>query len=278
MQQQISNEIVWFQFERFARQGALITHGIFSRKGGVSQAPFAALNAGPAVKDDPAALSENYARIRGTLPGQPLLVSARPAQGADVIEVTEEMLGEREGPALILPHRVDALITRVRGIGLFWAVADCSPVLVVDPVHEAIAMVHAGWRGTSRAIIVDAIQRMRDLYDSHPADLFVGVGPTIGPCCYEVDEHVQNAFDAHSIAGAHVRFSTLMVPDSTDGSRTSLRLDIARSNQAQLLSIGVPEEQIELSGFCTGCQPDLFFSHRMEGGRTGRYAAVLALR
>lgn len=277
MQQQISNKIVWFQFERFAKQGALITHGIFARKGGISQAPFAALNAGPTVKDDPAALSENYARIRVTLPGHPLLVSARPAQGADMIEVTEEMLGEREGPALILPNQVDALMTRVRGIGLFWAVADCSPVLVVDPVHEAIAMVHAGWRGTSRAIIVDAIQRMRELYDSHPADLFVGVGPTIGPCCYEVDEKVQNAFAAHPIASAHARFTTLRVPDSTGSSRSSLRLDLAASNQAQIRSIGVPEEQIELSGFCTGCQRDLFFSHRMEGGRTGRYAAVLAL-
>ena len=277
MQQHINSEIVWFQFELFAQLGPRISHGIFARKGGVSHPPFASLNAGPTVNDHSADLIENYRRIRATLPGHPLLVSAIPAQGTDMIEITDQMLGDHEGPALILPERIDALMTRLRGVGLFWAVADCSPMLVVDPVHEAIAMVHAGWRGTSRAIVVDAIHRMGQLYGSRPADLFVGIGPTIGPCCYEVDEKVQAAFDSHPIAGMHARFSKLMVPDQVDTLGASLRLDLAASNQAQLLSIGIPQKQIELSGFCTGCHRDLFFSNRMEGGRTGRYAAVLAL-
>lgn len=277
MKQHINNEIAWFQFKLFAHLSMVTSHGIFARKGGVSHPPFASLNAGPTVNDHLDDLTENYRRIRATLPGHPLLVSAIPAQGTDMLEITEEMLSNPEGPALILPERIDAMITRVHGIGLFWAVADCSPMLVVDPVHEAIAMVHAGWRGTSRAIVANAIQRMGELYGSRPTDLLVGIGPTIGPCCYEVDEKVQTAFESHPIASTHAHFSHAMVLDQAGSTRASLRLDIAASNQAQLVSIGVPQEHIELSGFCTGCHRDLFFSNRIEEGRTGRNAAVLSL-
>ncbi len=277
MQQQTTNDIVWFQFNLFKQFDGLITHGVFARQGGVSRPPFATLNAGPTVADDPAALMENYARIRATLPGHPRLFSAIPGHDTNMLEVTDACLDDQQTPALIVRKDLDGLLTRKRGIGLFWAVADCTTMLMLDPVHEAIGMIHAGWRGTSQAIAVKAIHMLEDLYGTHPSDLYVGVGPTIGACCYEVDEKVRAAFEANPIAREHARFTTLQATNRVGDTSTSLRLDIAASNQAQLLATGVPADHIEMSGICTGDRRDLFYSNRMENSNTGRFAVVLAL-
>lgn len=278
MEQHMHDGITWFQFDIFKGLDDVVTHGIFTRKGGVSQPPFASLNAGPTVADDPTSLYENYRRIRASLPGHPRLVSAIPGQGIEMIEITANMLDEEHMQPYIMPKHLDGLITRVRGIGLFWAVADCTVMLAVDPTHRAIAAIHAGWRGTSQAIMVRAIERMGNLYGTLPTDLYIGLSPSIGPCCYEVDERVRDAFQAHPIAAKHAAFSTISAVHRDNVPYTSLRLDIAASNYAQLLAIGVPRERIELSDMCTGCHRDLFFSNRMEGGNTGRFATVLGLR
>ena len=277
MEQHITNDIVWFQFDLFKQFEGLISHGVFARKGGVSQPPFATLNAGPTVADDPAALMENYARIRATLPGHHRLFGAIPGHGTDILEVTQAYLDDQETPAIILRRDLDGLLTRMRGIGLFWAVADCTTMLMVDPVHQAIAVIHAGWRGTSQAIAVKAIHMMEDTYGTRPADLCIGIGPTIGACCYEVNEKVRAAFEAHPIAREHAHFTTIQATNSAGEAYTSLRLDIAASNCAQLVAAGVPDDHIELSGICTGDRRDLFFSNRMENSNTGRFAVVLAL-
>ena len=277
MQEHTKDEIIWFQFRIFKQFDGLITHGVFARKGGVSQPPFATLNAGPTVADDPAALMENYARIRATLPGHPRLFSGIPGHGTEMLEVTQAYLDDQQTPAIILRKDLDGLLTSMRGIGLFWAVADCATMLMVDPLHQAIAIIHAGWRGTSQAIAVKAIHRMEDIYGTRPADLYIGVGPTIGACCYELNEKVRAAFEAHPIAREHAHCTATQATNSAGDTYTSLRLDIAASNRAQLLATGVPDDHIELSGICTGDRRDLFYSNRMENSNTGRFAVVLAL-
>jgi polyphenol oxidase len=277
MEQHVHDAITWFQFDIFKKLNGLVTHGIFTRKGGVSQPPFVSLNAGPTVADDSASLHENYQRIRSALPGHPRLVSAIPGHSTDVIEITVDMLDEHDMQPRIIPRHLDGLITRMHGIGLFWAVADCTVMLAVDPKHQVIAAIHAGWRGTSQAIFVKAVEMLSNLYGTRPTDLYIGLSPTIGPCCYEVDEKVRAAFQAHPLAAKHAHFSTISAVGRDNAPYDSLRLDIAASNHAQLLSVGVPSEHIELSGICTGCRRDLFFSNRMEGGNTGRFATVIAL-
>ncbi len=277
MQERNGGDITWFQFAQFAQFEGLITHGIFARKGGVSETPYATLNAGLSSGDDPQAVAENRARIVAQLPANPPLVTAHPVHGTNVIEVSPGLpLTEHPGAKSAIA-RADAMITRLRGVGLFWAYADCTPVLIVDPAHEAVALAHAGWRGTSGAVAVATLWCMRERYGTRAADVWVGLGPSIGPCCYEVDEPVREAFLSHPIAREHLYFSTVLVPDGTCGMRPSLRLDVEAANRAQLIAAGVPEEQIESSGFCTGCRRDLFFSHRMENSRTGRHAIVIGL-
>lgn len=278
MIQHQNGDIVWFQFPSLSAQPH-ITHGVFGRHGGVSEAPFGSLNAGPTTTDTPQARMENYRRIRATLPGSPLLVGTIPLQGVTVREITAEDIEASAGdePALILPGGCDALITQVRGIGLFWAVADCTTILLVDPVHNAIGLTHAGWRGTAGAILRRTLDAMRDRYGTASSDLLAAIGPTIGPCCYEVDELVRRAFADDPLALRTAAFSTAIVKSEDGVERESLRLDLAASNHAQLIELGVPESRIEGSDTCPGSHTELFYSHRMEGGKTGRFAVVLGI-
>jgi YfiH family protein len=278
MIQRQDGEIVWFQFASLSAQEDLVTHGVFGRHGGASAPPFDSLNAGPMTPDDPGALAENYRRIRATLPGQPLLLGTKPLQGTTLREVVAADVEGHEPPVAILSGGCDAYITQARGIGLFWAVADCAAIMLVDSVHRAIGLTHAGWRGTSGAILRNTLDAMREGYGTQPGDVLAAIAPTIGTCCYEVDEPVRQAFASDPLAARTGQFTTTSVPTEDGGERESLRLDLSASNYAQLLELGVPAAQIETSDLCPGSHTDLFFSHRMEGGRTGRFAVVLGLR
>lgn len=278
MLQHTTGDMTWFQFASFAPLADLITHGIFARSGGVSAAPYASLNAGLTVGDDPALVAANRARIVATLPGQPMLITAHPVHGARVITVTEAALTDEDAHTGVIHTPADAMITEARGLGLFWAYADCTPIMIVDPEHQAIALVHAGWHGTSEAVAPAALRAMQERWGTRPAEVFVGIGPSIGPCCYEVDARVQAAFAANDVAQVNSVFTTAQVPGADGTRRSSLRLDLPTSNRAQLRACGVPEDRIEVSEFCTSCRRDLFFSHRTENSRTGRFAVVIGLR
>lgn len=271
-----NGEIIWFQFASLRNFGDLITHGVFGRQGGVSQPPFSSLNAGPASPDDFAVRLENYRRIRETLPGHPLLVGTKPLQGTTVYEVTERDLEGSSPPVAILPGGCDAFISQLPGIGLFWAVADCSVILFVDPTHKAIGLTHAGWRGTCGGIVRNTMDAMYKQYGTTPDQVYTAIAPTISPCCYEVDEPVRDEFARNPFAWRNAHFSTVTV-STPEGAHESLRLDVLASNRSQLLELGVPAAHIELSQLCTGSRTDLFFSSRIEGGQTGRFAVALGL-
>ena len=270
MRRKQTGPLVWFQFASLVELAPLVTHGVFSRHGGVSEAPYASLNAGHQTADDPA-------RVAGALPGEPLLVGCVPDQRSDVREVTTGDLEGARGPAYVIPARCDALITEVHGIALFWAVADCSVVLIVDAAHEAIGLVHAGWRGTSLGIVSNTLRAMGERYGTRPEQCVTAIAPTIGPCCYEVDQPVYDAFQSLPFAGASARFSTVRVADAAGTERDSLRLDLSASNHAQLAACGVSLERIESAEQCTGSHTDLYFSHRVEGSPSGRFAVALGL-
>jgi purine-nucleoside/S-methyl-5'-thioadenosine phosphorylase / adenosine deaminase len=164
--------------------------------------------------------------------------------------------------------------------------ADCVPLLFYDPVTEAIGVAHAGWRGTARGIAAITVAALSEQFGSRPADIRVGVGPSIGPCCYEVSEEVRELFlgqrsfeelptDARyrELITSSAVFETLQL-DSSE----SLRLNLWETNRKQLLLAGLVPEHIELPDVCTSCAKERFFSHRAEEGRTGRFPAILALR
>jgi purine-nucleoside/S-methyl-5'-thioadenosine phosphorylase / adenosine deaminase len=189
----------------------------------------------------------------------------------------------------------DALITDQPGILLSVLVADCLPVLLVDPQHRAVAAIHAGWRGTLARIVEKTPSEMRRIFRSRPESLLAVLGPSIRACCYEVGEEVVEAFRrsfAHaedffvkpqrspvaSKRGVAAARAGLQGSDQTLTSVPATHLDLVAAAREQLLSAGLIPAHIHVADFCTACRTDLFFSHRKEGSSTGRNMAVIAIR
>lgn len=167
------------------------------------------------------------------------------------------------------PLNYDAMVTSRANLAICIKTADCVPVFIVDRVNQIIAAIHAGWRGTASGITAKVARRMMERFGSQPADLLAAIGPSIGPCCYEVDAQTARAFQY--VRNARDFFSKAKRKDR-------LMLDLAEANYLQLLDAGVPQANIETSGWCTKCHPDIFFSHRGSGGITGRQINFLMIK
>jgi YfiH family protein len=263
----------YLRFERLGREPAVV-HAVFTRHGGVSAPPFASLNGSVASGDDPAAVRRNREIMAGVvrLP----LVGARPVHGANIVEVrppTDRAEADGDWRERLAAVEADAMMTDVPGVALFWAYADCIPVLFYDPRHRVVAMAHAGWRGTARAIAPRTVRAMARRYGTRPAELLAGLAPGIGECCYAVTEEVRERFRAEPAAWRSARFEERA---DADGVRR-LYVDLHAANRRQLLAAGLLPEHVEVSDLCTGCRTDLFYSYRVERRETGRFGVAIGL-
>ncbi len=157
----------------------------------------------------------------------------------------------------------DALITDEKGVMLTILTADCVPVLLYDKEKEVVAAIHAGWKGTEAKIVAKTLEMMRKVYDTDPKDIIAGIAPAIGRCCYEVGEDVAKHF--------------FNEPRSFDVLGKKYMLDLPFINKKQLLDSGVRKEHIEMSGICTACKVEKFFSYRKEQGCSGRFMSMIGL-
>lgn len=240
-----------------------LVHGIFTRQGGVSRQPFDTLNLGSAVGDDPAAVTQNYQRACRTLDILPeQTVSCNLNHSANVIHVTKANRQRVVGWA-------DGLITADPDIYLTMRFGDCTPLIFFDPVQQAVGLTHAGWRGTMKNAAGAAIKMMTQRLGCVAQNIIAVVGPAIGPCCYEVGPEVIEAAQA-----AFGPPNGLFQRRSPHTNRAYF--DMWRANQRQLEAAGVAT--VIQSGLCTACRTDLFFSHRAEQGRTGRFGVMIGLR
>ena len=165
-------------------------------------------------------------------------------------------------PPWVEPPDADAGVTGQPGALLAIETADCLPVLIVDPSTRRVAAAHAGWRGTAARVTQSAVRALLDT-GSRAADLLVALGPSIGPCCYEVGPEVEAAFGASGTG--------FFVP----GSAARKHLDVAAANRAQLEDMGVSPVHVDSVRHCTRCREDLFFSYRRDGAHAGRMISVL---
>jgi polyphenol oxidase len=155
----------------------------------------------------------------------------------------------------------DALITDQKHVAVAVTVADCVPILLFDPVNKVIGAVHAGWKGTAHSIGMCAVSSMMKEYGTNPAKLLVFIGPSAGVCCYEVSEDVA------------VMFRNKIV--SSDNNKVFI--DLKQENSQNLQEAGVLAANIEISSYCTICDPVLFHSHRRNGSKAGRMMAAICL-
>ncbi len=177
------------------------------------------------------------------------------------------------GPEAAIPE-ADGLITSQPGVLLAVQTADCIPVLVADVEKRVVAAFHAGWRGTVERIVELGVKRMQSEFACRPESLHAAIGPGIGACCYAVGSEVRTRF------GQNFEYAGELFEqrEREPGREPALHLDLREANRRQLLDAGLTGNAISLVGGCTNCHPDLYFSHRASGGRTGRMMAVIGIR
>lgn len=233
----------------------IVTAGMSLRHGGVSRAPYASLNLGEHVNDDPNAVETNR-NILLQETGLTHLRYCRQIHSASVVHVDKEAQPLAEH----IPE-ADALVTAKHDIALGIFTADCIPIFVLDVETPAIGIVHAGWRGTFARIAVNAITQMKFRFGTLPKNCHIHLGPSIQKCCYTVSTELLTQFTAEF--------------GSTVANGANLSLQTANVNQ--LIEIGLPITSISVSEFCTACRTDLFYSHRAENGQTGRMLSFIRL-
>ncbi len=256
--------MIWHQgpppYLTFARLGQGQRHAVFTRLGGVSQGHLASLNQSLMVADDPTHVHENQRRAQAVLHCVPeQVVNCQQVHGNHVTVVTAA-----DGGGVV--PATDGLVTADPDVVLTMRYADCVPVLLYCATRGVVGLAHAGWRGTVQGVAAQTALVMMEAFDCLPHEISAGIGPSIGPCCYEVGPQVV------------VAFATTFRDEGVIGAPTRhghARIDLWQANAAQLRAVGV--RSIEVSRYCTYCHRDTFFSHRGDCGRTGRFAVYLGL-
>lgn len=266
--QEQKNSVIFHTADAFTAAGGL-AHGFATRLGGVSTGHCAELNLSLTRGDDPQAVRENYARLCAAL-GTDVksLVMTHQVHGDHVrVAQRSDVLADLTDP---LPYQTDGLITNEAGLCLTIYYADCIPVLLYDPVRRAIGAVHSGWRGTAQDIVPKAIAKMSALYGSCPADILAAIGPGIGPCCFETHEDVPQAMAAQLGQGVLSHVTPLKEPGK-------FAVDLKSILRWRLTAAGLLPTHIHTLSLCTGCHPELYWSHRKLGGQRGNQAAMIQL-
>lgn len=264
-----SGEVCYLTFPSFDAV-PFVRNAFSTRLGGISKNQFAAMNLGLSCGDERENVLENY-RLFCTAAGFDVstLVSSAQDHHTFIRRVGRENLGT----GVFRPKdmaSVDGLVTNEPGVTLVTHYADCVPVFLLDPKCRAIGLVHSGWRGTAAKIAAIAVETMRREFGTYPGDLLAGVGPSIGPCCFEVDAPVRDEF---------AKLTELRPREfiREDGGG-KYHIDLWEANRRILTQAGVPETNVTVAGICTRCNSDWLFSHRATGGKRGSLAAFLSLR
>ncbi len=259
--------VVFEASEQLEARGG-IAHGFSTRLGGVSEGVYASMNLGLNRGDDPACVRENYRRFLGAIGARGArLAMCNQVHGCHVRTITtadvKTDLYEKLG------YEGDGMITAIPGVTLLVFAADCIPVLLYDPRRRVIGAVHAGWRGTAAGIVTEAVERMKLVYGCRPEDILAAVGPGIGPDCFETHEDVPNAMMAAVASPA--------LPYITIKENGKFAVDLKGINARRLELAGLAAENIAVSGECTACLKDKYWSHRLQGEARGSMAAAIEL-
>ena len=250
----------FFTFETL--QNFPLKHALFSRQGGNSKFPYKSLNLSRALGDHESAVRANEELIFDSI-NQPIESAADSLleHATRAINV-ESPKASRNG----FEEFADILITNKMDVTLLMRYADCLPLLFYDPNKHAIALAHAGWKGTVGQVAARAVEAMQKNFGTHPRDLITAIGPGICVAHYQVGENVIN--DVNAAFGVH---ANNMLIENGGG----VHFDLAAANRFVLQRAGV--KKIEDSGLCTFEHPSDWFSHRGEKGQTGRFAVLMAL-
>jgi polyphenol oxidase len=259
-----------------------LVHGFSTKPGGVSELDGEkVLNLGFTDWDKRENVLENRRRFQSALRASGFQLVPLKQFHSDVIHVFDSAPSD--------PCNGDASMTNRPGLLLAVQTADCVPILLTDPKKHAVAAIHAGWRGALARIVTKTIGSMQMQFATDPRDLLAAIGPSIGPCCYEVGTEVATQFlsqfpDAPSYFDEFrtgdepnpIQWLNMMPPGHQPPPKNVL-LDLRKANRAQLLGACLRAPNIFVSDLCTACRRDLLFSYRKEGALSGRLMSVIGI-
>lgn len=243
-----------------------LVHAFCTRHGGVSQDDYKSLNMSFREGDEEFRVLQNWDKLASAfnIPMENFLVLNQVhGDNIFVIKPHGDYFTSREA------LNYDAIVTNRTNLAICIKTADCVPVFMVDRVKKVIAVVHAGWRGSALGITAKVVRLMQNSYGSRPQDILAAIGPSIGPCCYEVDLPAADAFRSQDNS------ESFLFPGKR---KNHWMLDLVEANRRQLLNCGIPDANFESSGLCTVCRRDAFFSHRGSGGITGRQINFIMIK
>lgn len=258
--------LLWYDFPIFDPFRGRFRAVFSSRSGGCSQGGCASLNLGLHRGDAPEHLAENYRRFcRATgLPLEKLVLSAQ-THTTNLLQVDSSFAGM--GLARPLSYQdIDGLLTQEPGLPLVTFYADCTPLLFYAADRHIAAAAHAGWRGTVADMAGTVVRRLQSL-GAAPEHIYAAIGPSAGPCCYQVDEKT----------AAHFRAIAPECIKADPREQGKFLADLWLANRLLLQRAGLPEQNIATAGLCTICHPETFFSHRVQGDARGALAAMVML-
>lgn len=247
----------------------IVKHCFTTRVGGVSQGVYASLNTSLDKEDPEENVRKNLEIVCSAIGIDYTRLVLTDQTHGDVIRVVTEA---DVGKGITVPSDItntDGLMTNIPGIPLITFYADCVPLFFLDKKKKAIAVTHSGWKGTVQKIGAKTIKQMAEVYGTKPEDCLVGIGPSIELDCFEVGPEVAEEF-----RNKFEYWPEFIKPYGSE----KHKIDLWKVNKLMLMEAGVPEENITISGYCTKCNEDLFFSYRRDKGRTGSLSAIMELR
>ncbi len=251
------------KLEYLTAENLSVPHCFTTRYGGVSRGSLSSLNIGTHRNDDPACVRQNFEILASALgfSTQKLVLSHQ--THTDIVRP----VGKAEHGAGLYTGELepcDALITNEPGTALVVFSADCTPILLHDPITGAVGAVHAGWRGTAAGIGAKAVEAMCCNYGAKRENIRAAIGPNIGPCCFETDYDVPKAMleqvGKEAEAWIYQKGEKYYV-------------NLKEMNALWLYRAGV--QHVEISPVCTACQPERFWSHRRHGDGRGAQGAII---
>lgn len=256
-----------------------ITAGFTCRQGGTGSAPYDSLNCALHVGDEVEVVLKNRTRLAESL-GFTLedWTCGEQTHGSDIAVITDKDRGRGRLDRVSAFQSTDGMITNVPGVLLTSFYADCVPLYFYDPVNRAVGLAHAGWKGTVAEIAAVTIQALQKTYGSHPEHILAAIGPSIGDCCYEVDDYVMNHIRRlEAECGAFADGGQVLYTPSTADNTKSM-LNLKEMNRRIMIKAGILPTHIECTTWCTSCNTDMFFSYRAEHGVTGRMTSWIGIQ
>lgn len=266
-----------------------LCHGFSTKLGGVSTGIFESMNLGNAnapYPDDDSNILENYRRFSHAIGvSKDSLVLSHQFHKTNVRVMTKQDIGKG-----IYRDRdydeIDGMITNEPGITLVTKYADCVSLFFVDPVKKVIGLSHSGWRGTVAKIGALTVEKMCSTFSCRAEDIIAVIGPSIGKECFEISEDVAMEFaEAFSIKVPQECYTVEEAPEELLLYRSGIKegamkyhCDLWKVNEKILLDVGLRSEHVHISGMCTCCHPEIFFTHRKMGKNRGSLAAFLSMK